>query len=137
MCLSSYLLPAPTMQFIRCFPALLLALLALTVLASLAAPTQAHRAWWPNWGNGPDNRHHAVEEDTISAANVGSLAPVWTRTLLGNVTGPPAVDRDAPSTPTTSPAACGRSTATPATSNGAPRSCVGSLCSCPTWGRGM
>ncbi|QHN71134.1 Q-dependent dehydrogenase domain protein [Mollivirus kamchatka] len=75
-------------------PTLAFVLVALAVLVFLAGPAQGHRASWLNWGNGPDNTHHAAEERTISVANVGSLAPVWTRTLVGDVTGPPAVDSD-------------------------------------------
>jgi polyvinyl alcohol dehydrogenase (cytochrome) len=78
----------------------LLFLLATLLSTASANHHQQHhhghdqQAWWPNWGGGLDNTHHAAGETDISAASVGSLAVEWTATLVGDVAGPPAVDRD-------------------------------------------
>lgn len=79
------------------------AVLLATVVALAFAPAMAvgtynnphqRTAWWPNWGAGLDNVHHAANETQISAASVGRLTVAWKATLVGDVTGPPAVDRD-------------------------------------------
>jgi polyvinyl alcohol dehydrogenase (cytochrome) len=50
--------------------------------------------WWPNWGGGLDNTHHAAFERRIAPCNAPSLTPVWTKTMVGDVAAPPAVDAD-------------------------------------------
>ncbi|QBZ81406.1 Q-dependent dehydrogenase domain containing protein [Pandoravirus celtis] len=51
------------------------------------------KAWWPNWGGGLDNDHHAAQERDIAACNVGSLMPAWVKAMHGDVASPPAVDK--------------------------------------------
>lgn len=78
-------------------PTALLATLFVVAAAVLThAPVAAgnRAAWWPNWGGGLDNVHHAIGETQISADTVGCLDVEWTSTLVGDVSGPPAVAKD-------------------------------------------
>jgi polyvinyl alcohol dehydrogenase (cytochrome) len=51
----------------------------------------ARAADWPMAGHDPSGNHSQPEETTISAANVGRLAPRWSLTVAGNVNATPAV----------------------------------------------
>lgn len=81
-------------------PALaLLALLSVAALGSAAASlsnrgASLDGAWWPNWGGGLNNDHHAVSESAIGACNVHSLKSSWNKTMVGDVASPPSVSKD-------------------------------------------
>lgn len=77
---------------------LCLALLGTCCLVGAATGTAGRHGgssrWepWSNWGNGLTNDHHARYELFIGADTAASLAPVWERTMIGDVAAPPAVD---------------------------------------------
>jgi polyvinyl alcohol dehydrogenase (cytochrome) len=61
-------------------------------VAAVCAPCLAAAADWPGWGGpSPNNLHAQPGETTLTAGNVGMLAPKWVFTTLGDVGATPTV----------------------------------------------
>jgi polyvinyl alcohol dehydrogenase (cytochrome) len=49
---------------------------------------------WPSWGGGILNQSYALNEQSISSANVAKLKPLWIYTTEGSVNATPTIDGD-------------------------------------------